>query len=85
MRLFHKLYAWWKNYFWKPCMRCGKYYGGHEIDPQKTAFVYKTSMSDTGFCLCPKCSKELMEKNNGWKWYDYDFNPMSIYVKPFEQ
>lgn len=26
----HRLYAWAVRYFWLPCPRCGRYFGGHE-------------------------------------------------------
>lgn len=29
-RLVNRLYAFFVGYFWLPCPRCGKYYGGHE-------------------------------------------------------
>jgi len=30
MRLYHKIYAWIFGYFWIPCPKCGKMFGGHE-------------------------------------------------------
>lgn len=30
MRLLHKLYAFIFGYFWLPCPKCGRYFGGHE-------------------------------------------------------
>ena len=29
-RLFHQFYAWVFGYFWLPCPRCGRPFGGHE-------------------------------------------------------
>ena len=29
-RWFHQLYAWLGGYFWLPCPRCGRMFGGHE-------------------------------------------------------
>lgn len=30
MRVFHRIYAWIFGYFWIPCPKCGKMFGGHE-------------------------------------------------------
>ena len=30
-RFIHRLYAWFSGYFWLPCERCGRMFGGHEI------------------------------------------------------
>lgn len=29
-RFLHQLYAWLFGYFWLPCPRCGRMFGGHE-------------------------------------------------------
>lgn len=30
MRLLHKIYAMIFGYYWLPCIKCGKMFGGHE-------------------------------------------------------
>jgi hypothetical protein len=34
MRFFNMLWANFFGYFWLPCPRCGKFFGGHEVRGQ---------------------------------------------------
>lgn len=46
-RWLHHAYARAMGYFWLPCPRCGRMYGGHEADPN-----YFTA---DNMCVCPAC------------------------------
>lgn len=47
----HRLYARILGYFWLPCPRCGRWFGGHEALPELTLVWggYKI--------LCPTCTR----------------------------
>lgn len=55
-RAFHARYAMRHGFFWIPCPRCGKYFGGHEIsttvpDPERG--------SNAGKGVCTYCTVRL--------------------------
>lgn len=58
MRWFNKLYADVFGYFWLPCPRCGRYFGGHEwkhVDQH----IYK-NRNWQGICL--ECYGNITQK-----------------------
>lgn len=60
-RLLHKAYAMLNGYFWLPCPRCGRMFGGHETSPfSDTELVDGRSM-----IVCPKCSQQAMHNSGG--------------------
>ncbi len=58
-RLAEHLYANLNGYFWLPCPRCGRYFGGHEWRDTVTCSVYKGR--GYGAC-CAKVSEEADAK-----------------------
>ena len=58
-RLFNKIYADFKGYFWLPCPLCGKHFGGHEwLDGHD---LWGLNGSGTG--VCPDCGDKAKEIN----------------------
>lgn len=53
MRQIHRLYAWLFGYFWLPCDKCGRDFGGHEM----TAMIGPGQLA-TGKIWCPVCAHE---------------------------
>lgn len=49
-RWVHWLYAFWHGYYWLPCLKCGRKYGGHE---NGSGAIYTGNGS--GYSLCPQC------------------------------
>jgi hypothetical protein len=54
-RIFHRIYAFWTNYFWIPCPICGKYFGGHEWQSEYTLWDKNFT---TGKGICPRCGEK---------------------------
>lgn len=51
-RWLHRLYAWARGYFWIPCPKCGRMFGGHEAREGHTTYAGKTT--------CPDCPRPLV-------------------------
>ena len=49
-RFFNRIYAGILNYFWLPCPKCGKMFGGHEAGNNK---VMTTPYN--GYICCKEC------------------------------
>ena len=49
-RRLNRAWAWFRGYFWLPCPRCGKMFGGHEIGTGRLV-----RHSGRISCTCPEC------------------------------
>lgn len=45
----HRLFAFVRGYYWKPCPRCGRMYGGHEAQGSMYAYTDNTSTPGHSF------------------------------------
>jgi len=57
-RALHRLYAGLMGYFWLPCARCGREFGGHEVTAS-TASVARPDGEPGCVVVCPRCSAAL--------------------------
>lgn len=51
-------YAHAEGFFWKPCVLCGRPYGGHEIDWESPLSIFVESQDYPGYSevICPVCA-----------------------------
>ena len=61
IRMIHRLYANALGYFWIPCPLCGKYFGGHELDPRLHVGIM-TSAVGILKGVCKSCAKKTLAK-----------------------
>jgi hypothetical protein len=57
MRFPHRIYAFLAGYFWLPCPKCGRMFGGHETQPFAAIEV-----NGRGWCVCPQCAPAAIEE-----------------------
>lgn len=63
-RCAHHLWAWLSRYFWLPCRRCGKPFGGHELRTVRGVPV--TDLGEGhGTVICPPCAEKAAGKGAG--------------------
>lgn len=68
-RFLHKFYAWFNNYFWIPCPKCGRPFGGHETEggtlfDYHDGYVPGVDAARKGRVTCSKCPG-LWEERDG--------------------
>jgi len=56
----HQSLAWLGGYFWLPCLRCRRPWGGHEARGRLFTCVTESGQSwHAGNVICPRCTREL--------------------------
>ena len=59
MTLLHRLYASLLGYFWRPCPRCGREFGGHQWR-ERGGHLADIPVDDhvmRGTAICPRCTR----------------------------
>lgn len=62
MKWIHFIYAHLFGYFWLPCPKCGRMFGGH----QAKASIWEGDIIEPGMGQMTCCLKEQEFKPNGW-------------------
>lgn len=83
-RFVHRWYARLFGYFWLPCPRCGRWFGGHEegggIDVTEQSALTDRYRWQTGRGTCPQCPGNLWVGEGKPQWWVYRVSSAQEYA-----
>jgi hypothetical protein len=71
-RIFERLYAWLRGYYWGPCPICGRHFGGHERGG------YLATSFHGGRRVCAGCVDEADRLNEANNWFIPESLPVPL-------